>query len=68
MFVSKFTFEKHIYSILSSFVKKIDPLRKPCMIFGDQDVLLKYFNFILPCSPVLSFAADSHLKLLNRNL
>ena len=42
-------------------------------IFGDHDVLLRCFNsFILPCleycSPVWSSAADSHLKLLDKNL
>ena len=39
----------------------------------EHDVLLRYFNsFILPCleycSPVWSSAADSHLKLLDKNL
>ena len=73
MFDSKLTFEKDIRSISSSVAQKVDLLRKSFRIFGDHDVLLKYFNsFILPCSeycsPVWSSAADSHLKLLDRNL
>ena len=70
---SKFTFEKHIRSISSSIAQKIGILRKSFKIFGDQSVLKNCFNsFILPCfeycSPVWSSAADSHLKLLDRNL
>ena len=73
MFDSKFTSERHICSISSSVAQKIGLLRKFLRIFGDHDVLLKCFNsFILPyleyCSPVWSSAADSHLKLLDRNL
>ena len=38
-------------------------------IFGDHDVLLKCFNsYILPCLEYCSSAADSHLRLLDRNL
>ena len=70
---SKFTFERHIRSISSSVAQKIGLLRKSFRIFGDHDVLLRCFNsFILPCleyrSPVWSSAADSHLKLLDKNL
>ena len=48
-------------------------LKKCFKIFGDQSILLKCFNsFILPCleycSPVWSSAADSHLRLLDKNL
>ena len=73
MFDSKFTFERHICSISSSVAQKIGLLRKSFRIFGDHDVLWKCFNsFILPCleycSPVRSSEADSHLKLLDRNL
>ena len=69
MFDSKFTFERHIRSISSSVAQKIGLLRKSFRIFGDHDVLLRCFNsFILPCSPVWSSAADSHLKLLDKNL
>ena len=73
MFDTKFTFERHIRSISSSVAQKIGLLRKSFRIFGDPEVLLKCFNsFILPCleycSPVCSSAADSHLKLLDRNL
>ena len=72
-FDSKFTFERHIRSISSSVAQKIGLLRKSFRIFGDHDVLLRCFNsFILPCleycSPVWSSAADSHLKLLDKNL
>ena len=70
---SKFTFEKRIRSISFSVAQEIGLLRKSFRIFGDHDVILKCFNsFILPClgycSPVWSSAADSHLKLLDRNL
>ena len=72
MFDSKFTFERHICSISSSVVQKIGPLRISFKIFGDHDVLKCFKSFILPCleycSPVWSSAADSHLKLLDRNL
>ena len=73
MFDSKFTFERYIRSISFSVAQKIGLLRKSFRIFGDHDVLLKCFNsFILPCleycSPVWSSAADSHFKLLDRNL
>ena len=42
-------------------------------IFNDQSILRKcFYSFILPCfeycSPVWSSAADSHLRLLDRNL
>ena len=72
-FDSKFTFERHIHSVSSSVAQKIGLLRKSFRIFGDHDVLLRCFNsFILPCleycSPVWSSAADSHLKLLDKNL
>ena len=53
--------------------QKIVLLRKSFRIFGGHDVLLRCFNpFILPCleycSPVWSSAADSHLRLLDKNL
>ena len=72
-FDSKFTSERHIRSISSSVAQKIGLLRKSFRIFGDHDVLLRGFNsFILPCleycSPVWSSAADTHLKLLDKNL
>ena len=72
-FDSKFTFERHIRSISSSVAQKIGLLRKSFRILGDHDVLLRCFNsFILPCleycSPVWSSAADSHFKLLDKNL
>ena len=73
MFDSMFTFERHIHSISFSVAQKIGLLRKSFRICGDHAVLLKCFNsFILHCleycSPVWSSAADSHLKLLDRNL
>ena len=40
-------------------------------IFGDQDILTGCFNFVLCleyCTPVWSFAVDSHLKLLDKDL
>ena len=72
-FENKITLERHIHSISSSTAQKIGLLRKSFGIFLDHDVLLKYFySFILPClehcSPLLSSAADFHLKLLDKNL
>ena len=59
--------------LTGTFARKIGLLRKSFIIFWGHDVLLKCFNsFSLPCleycSPVWSSAADSHLKLLDRNL
>ena len=73
MFDSKLTFESHIHSISSSVAQKIGLLRKSFRIFGDHDAFLRCFNsFILPCleyhSPLWSSAADSHLKLIDKNL
>ena len=70
---SKFTFEQHLHSVSSSVAQKIGLLRKCFKIFRDQSILLKCFNsFILPCleycSPIWSSAADSHLRLLDKNL
>ena len=72
-FDSKFTFEQHLRAMSKSVSQKLGLLRKSLKIFGDQSILMKCFNsFILPCfeycSPVWSSAADSHLKLLDRNL
>ena len=68
-FDSKFTFERHIRSISSSVAQKIGLLRKSFRIFGDHDVLLRHFNsFNLLCLEYCSSAADSHLKLLDKNL
>ena len=69
----KFTFERHIHSISSSVAQRTDLLRKSFESFGDHDVLLRCFNFfIFPCleycSPVWSSAANSYLKLLDKNL
>ena len=70
---SKFTSERHIRSISSLVAQKTGLLRKSFRIFGDHDVLLRFFNsFILPCleycSPVWSSEANSHLKLLDKNV
>ena len=72
-FDSKFTFESHLRSVSSVIAQKLGLLRKSYKIFGDSCVLLKCFNsFILSCfeycSPVWFSAADSHLKLFDRNL
>ena len=63
----------HVCTGILNLLKKIGLLRKSFRIFGNHDVLLKCFNsFILPCleycSPVWFSAADSQLKLLDRNL
>ena len=73
LFDNKLTFESHIRSVSSSIAQKLGLLRKSFKIFGDPSILMKCFNaFILPCfeycSPVWFSAADSHLKLLDRNL
>ena len=69
MFDSKFTFERHTHFISSAIAQKIGPFRKSYRIFGDHDVLLRRFNsFILPCLEYCSSAADSHLKLIDKNL
>ena len=73
LFDSKFTFEQHIRSVSSSVAQKIGLIRKSFKIFGDPSVLKKCFNsFILPCleycAPAWSSAADSHLKLLDKNV
>ena len=72
-FDSKLTFEQHIRSVSSSVTQKIGILRKSFKNFGDEIIMMNCFNsFILPCleycSPVWLSAADSHLKLLDRNL
>ena len=72
-FDRKLTFEAHLRSMSKLISQKLGLLRKSVKIFGDQSVLLKCFNsFILPsfeyCSPVWSSAAESHLKLLDKNL
>ena len=72
-FDSKFTFESHLRSVSSMIAQKLGLLRKSSKIFGDASVLVKCFNsFILSCfeycSPVWFSAADSHLKLFDRNL
>ena len=73
IFISKFTFEQHLRSVSSSVAHKIGLLRKAFKVLGDQSILQKCFSsFILPCleycSPVWCSAADSHLRLLDRNL
>ena len=45
---SKFTFERHIRSISSLVAQKIGLLRNFFRIFGDDDVLLRCFNFFYP--------------------
>ena len=73
LFDSKLTFESHIRAVSSSIAQKLGLLRKSLKIFGDPSILMKCFNaFILPCfeycSPVWFSAADSHLKLFDKNL
>ena len=73
MLDSKFTFERHICSISSSIARKFGLLRNLIRVFGDHDVIIRCFNsFILPCLkycyPVRFSVADSHLKLLDKNL
>ena len=68
----KFNFE-HLPSVSSSVAQKTGLLRESFKVFGAQSILQKCFNFvILPCleycSPVWCPAADSYLRLLDRNL
>ena len=72
-FDQKFTFEAHLRATSSLIAQKLGLLRKSFKIFNDQSILRKcFYSFILPCfeycSPVWSSAADSHLRLLDRNL
>ena len=72
-FDNKLTFEKHIRNVASGISQKIGILRKCFKVFGDEAIMLNCFNsFILPCmeycAPVWSSAANSHLKILDRNL
>ena len=51
--------------------QKLGILRKSRKIYEDDNILRRcLFSFILPhfeyCSAVLSYAADSHLRLLGR--
>ena len=73
IFYNKFTLEKHLRLLFSSVAQKIGLLKKVFRVFWGQSILQKCINsFILPClkycSPVWCSAADSHLRLLNRNL
>ena len=54
-------------------LKRLVYLENLFRIFGDHDVLLRCFNSFIPpcleyCSPVWLSAADSHLKLIDKNL
>ena len=71
MFASKFTFERHICSISSSFAQKIGLFRKSFRVVGDQNVRMRCFSFFYPSLfgfllPVLFSAVDFHLKFLIR--
>ena len=71
-FQSKFAFESHLHSVSSMIAQKLGLLRKSYKIFSDPCVLLKCFSsFILSCFeycyPVWFSAADSQLKLFDRN-
>ena len=64
---------EHICPILSPVSQKSGLIRKSFRISKDQDVLWRYFNSFIPpcleyCSPIWPSAADSHLKLLDKNL
>ena len=69
----KFTLKQHIRTVSSTVSQKIGLLRKSSKIFGDLSIVKRCFSsFILPCleycAPVWSSAADSHLKLLDKNV
>ena len=70
-FDSKMTFEKHLRSVSRTSSQKLGILRKSWRVFRDRSLLLSCFRcFALPvleyCSAVWCSAADTHLKLLDR--
>lgn len=67
---AKLTFGNHVQSVSKS-AQKLGIMRTAWGVFGNHSLLLRCFNsFVLlimnNCSPIWSFVADCHLKLLDR--
>ena len=72
-FDSKITFEKHLRSVSRAASQRHGILRKSWHVFRDRSLLVRCFRgFVLPvleyCSAVWCSAADTHLKLLDREV
>ena len=72
-FDSKMTFEKHRRSFSRIASQRLGILRKSSQVFHDRLLLERCFRgFFLPvleyCSAVWCSAADTHLKLLDREV
>ena len=70
-FDSKMTFEMHLRSVSRAASQWLGILRKSWQVFHDRSLLGRCFRcFVLPvleyCSAVWCFAADTHLRLLDR--
>ena len=70
---AKVTFEKHLRFVSSAAAQRVGSMRKSWQVFHDRSLLLRSFqSFVLPvleyCSAVWCSAADSHLKLLDRDV
>ena len=67
----KMTFEKHLHCVSRAAAQRLGIMRKFWEVFYDRSLLLRSFwSFVLQvleyCSAVWCWAADSHLKLLDR--
>ena len=72
-FDSKMTFEKHLRFVSRAASQRLCILRKSWRVFHDRSLLGRCFRgFVLPvleyCSAVWFSAADTHLKLLDREV
>ena len=72
-FDSDMTVEKHLRSVSIAASQRLGILRKPWRVFHDRSLLGRCFRgFVLPvleyCSAVWCSAADTHLKLLDRDV
>ena len=72
-FDCKLTFEKRFWMVSRSASQRLGILRKSCRVFHDRSLLERCFQrFVLPilecCSSVWCSAADTHLKLLDREV
>ena len=72
-FDSKMTIEKHLRSVSRAASQRLGILRKSCQVLDDRSLLGRYSRgFVLPvleyCSAVWCLAADTHLKLLDREV
>ena len=70
-FDSKTTFKKHLRSVSRATSQRLGILRKSWRVFNDRLLLERFFlSFVLPVLEfsfaVSYFAADTHLKLLDR--